>query len=120
MKKRLIVMNGQKVLQHYTNNEWTTSGKIKKAEAGIKPGIYNIYLAKQADTVNQVYEGILLFTDKEAGVVYQQVGKAFVTHKLDLFKSPLPVGKNVSIQYDDNQLILSKIEGIKKNRSRRV
>lgn len=113
-------MNGQKVLQNYNNNEWTTSGKIKKAEAGIKPGIYNIYLSKQADAANQVYEGVLLLTDKEAGVVYQQVGKDFVMHKLDLFKSPLPVGKQVSIQYDKDKLILSNVESIRKKRSRKI
>ena len=113
-------MNGQKVLQNYSNNEWVTSGKIKKAEEGIKPGIYNIYLSKQADTANQVYEGVILLTDKEAGLVYQQVGKDFVTHELVLFKTPLPVGKNVSIQYDDNKLILSKIESIRKKRSYKI
>lgn len=113
-------MNGQKVLQNYSNNEWITSGKIKKAEEGIKPGIYNIYLSKQADTANQVYEGVILLTDKEAGLVYQQVGKDFVTHELALFKTPLPFGKNVSIQYDDNKLILSKIESIRKKRSHKI
>ena len=42
----MIVMNGQRIIQALVNNEWETTGTIKKAEEGIKPGIYNIYLAK--------------------------------------------------------------------------
>ena len=53
MKRRLLVMNGQKILQNFNENEWKTTGLIKKAEEGIKPGIYNIYLAKKAETENK-------------------------------------------------------------------
>ena len=41
MKQRLLVMNGQRILQNFIDNEWKTAGLIKKAEEGIKPGIYN-------------------------------------------------------------------------------
>ena len=113
-------MNGQKILQFYRDNQWVTSGKIKKAEEGLKPGIYNLYLSKPADTDQSIYEGVILMVDKEAGLVYQQAGKDFVTHELALFKTPLPVGKNIAVQYDKKHLILSKIEGIKKKRSHQI
>lgn len=104
-------MNGQKILQNFNNNEWKTAGLIKKAEEGIKPGIYNIYLAKTAETNNNVYEGSILHVDKEKGIVYQQVNKEFISHKLELFSSPPPIGKNVSIQYDNQEkLSLTKID----------
>jgi hypothetical protein len=45
-KLRMIVMNGQKILQTQNNNEWETIGTIKKVDEGIKPGVYNIYLAR--------------------------------------------------------------------------
>lgn len=113
-------MNGQKILQTYRDNQWATSGKIKKAEEGLKPGIYNLYLSKAAETDHSIYEGVILMADKEAALVFQQVGKDFVTHELALFKTPLPVGKNVAVQYDNNKIILSKIEGIKKKRSHQI
>ncbi len=34
MKQRLLVMNGQKILQNFNENEWKTTGLIKKAEEG--------------------------------------------------------------------------------------
>lgn len=111
MKQRLLVMNGQKILQNFNENEWKTTGLIKKAEEGIKPGIYNIYLAKKAETENKTYEGLILFIDKQEGVVYQQVRKDFIAHKLESFTSPPPIGKNVSIQYDNHEkLSLTKID----------
>ncbi|SDH44958.1 KfrB domain-containing protein [Nitrosomonas sp. Nm132] len=111
MKLRLLIMNGQKILQNFNDNEWRTTGLIKKAEEGIKPGIYNIYLAKMAVTNNKGYEGLILFIDKQEGLVYQQVNKEFISHKLELFNSPPPIGKNVSIQYDaQEKLNLIKID----------
>ncbi|WP_420872308.1 KfrB domain-containing protein [Nitrosomonas ureae] len=104
-------MNGQKILQNFNDNEWKTAGLIKKAEEGIKPGIYNIYLAKMAETNNKAYEGLILLIDKQEGLVYQQANKDFISHKLDSFSSPPPIGKNVSIQYDNHEkLSLTKFE----------
>lgn len=47
MKKRLLVMNGQKLVQNDFAGEWKTE-KVIKAE-GVKPGIYNLYNAVNAD-----------------------------------------------------------------------
>lgn len=113
MKQRILVMNGQKILQNFNDNEWKTAGVIKKAEEGIRPGIYNIYLAKKAETDNKVYEGLILYIDKQEGLVYQQVNKEFITHKLELFSSPPSIGKTVSIQYDNyEKLNLIKIDAV--------
>ena len=35
-KLRMIVMNGQKIIQALVNNEWETTGTIKKVEEGIE------------------------------------------------------------------------------------
>ena len=61
-KPRMIVMNGQKILQTQ-NNKWETIGTIKKVEEGIKPGVYNIYLAKTPSDKNQ-YEGQITIPKK--------------------------------------------------------
>ncbi|MBC6947846.1 conjugal transfer protein TraO [Chloroflexi bacterium CFX2] len=121
MKQRLLVMNGQRILQNFIDNEWKTAGLIKKAEEGIKPGIYNIYLAKTAETNNKVYEGLILFIDKQEGLVYQQVNKDFVSHKLELFSPPPPLGKNVSIQYENQEkLNLIKIDAVSNKKTHKI
>ena len=121
MKRRLLIMNGQRVLQNFNDNEWKTAGLIKKAEEGIKPGIYNIYLAKMAETNNRVYEGLILFIDKQEGLVYQQVNKEFIAHKLESFSPPPPIGKNVSIQYDaQEKLNLIKIDTVSNKRIHKI
>ena len=121
MKRRLLVMNGQKILQNFNENEWKTAGLIKKAEEGIKPGIYNIYLAKKAETENKVYEGLILLIDKQEGLVYQQVNKDFISHKLELFSPPPPIGKNVSIQYDNHEkLNLIKVDAVSNKRMYKI
>ncbi len=70
MKQRLLVMNGQKLLQSEQGGQWATT-KVEKAGA-IKPGIYNIHLAMPADKVKS-HDGLVLHLDKEH--LYQQVGK---------------------------------------------
>ncbi|HLP81172.1 MAG TPA: KfrB domain-containing protein [Nitrosomonas sp.] len=117
MKQRLIVMNGHRALQNLNENGWKTTGLIKPIEEGIKAGIYNLFISKAADTEKGVYEGLLLFVDKEKGVVYQQVNQDYVTHKLELFDKPPLAGKTVSIQYDNEKLNLKKIDPISKKRT---
>ena len=68
-KLRMVVMNGQKILQTQNNNEWETVGTIKKVEEGIKPGVYNIYLAKTPSDKNQ-YEGQVIH------IPFTQIDKA--------------------------------------------
>jgi len=48
--------------------------------------------------------GVVPLDPKENGNVYQKVEKKFITHKLELFKTKPPVGKNISIQYKKNDL----------------
>jgi hypothetical protein len=41
MKQRLLVMNGQKIVQHEQEGRWLND-KVEKAGL-VKPGIYNLY-----------------------------------------------------------------------------
>ena len=87
MKQRLLVMNGQKLLQSEQGGQWATT-KVDKAGA-IKPGIYNLHLSMPADKTKS-HEGLVLHLDKEH--VYQQVGKLFIRHALDDFDQRLTRG----------------------------
>ena len=47
MKQRLLVMNGQRIVQAEQEGAWANQ-KVDKAGA-LKPGMYNLYMAQQAD-----------------------------------------------------------------------
>ena len=118
-KLRMIVMNGQRIIQALVNNEWETTGTIKKVEEGIKPGIYNIYLAQKPEDKKQ-YEGKILYIDKENEVFYQQTGKDFVVHQLNAISGKPVVGKDVVVEYDGEKAKLTQIDFQKKTRAIRI
>ena len=71
MKIRLIVMNGQRMIQREEEGKWQNH-KVEKAGA-IKPGIYNVYLATPAERRKTYKEGVIVHAEDDA--VYQQVGR---------------------------------------------
>src|SRR6478735_10597043 len=98
MKQRLLVMNGQKLLQTEHAGEWQVD-KVEKAGT-IRPGIYNLYLSTTADQAG-VHVGVVLHADSQ--FVYQQVGKTFVRHERTRFDQVPTLGAHVSIRYQHNQ-----------------
>jgi hypothetical protein len=102
MKQRLLVMNGQRIVQHEQEGQWQND-KVDRAGT-VKPGIYNLYLASQADKT-KTHDGVVLYADKES--VFQQVGKTFIKHaRLDFEKVP-ESGSNASIRYDQGRAVAS-------------
>ncbi|WP_347990321.1 KfrB domain-containing protein [Methylomonas sp. AM2-LC] len=97
MKKRLLVMNGSRIVEtEQGDGKWKTDS-VAKAN-GVKPGIYNISLASQADKTKE-YTGVILHSDKVS--VYQQVGKnSYVSHNRDDFAKVPDVGQLKTISYD--------------------
>ncbi|SDU18394.1 KfrB domain-containing protein [Nitrosomonas ureae] len=118
-KLRMIVMNGQKILQTKNNNEWETMGTIKKADEGIKPGVYNIYLATAPVDKNQ-YQGQIIYIDKENSVFYQQVKKDFIVHQLNAIDGKPVAGKDVAITYDGEKATLTLIDALKNKRTLKI
>ncbi len=96
MKQRLLVMNGQRILQAESDGAWMTR-KVEKAGA-LKPGIYNLYLA-QAVEKTQSHEGVIVHADTFS--VYQQVGRGFVTHVRSDFDRLPEVGSAQRISYSE-------------------
>ena len=95
MKQRLVVMNGQKLVQNEGTGEWVTA-KVEKAGA-LRPGLYNLYMAALADS-GKVHEGIILHADDDH--VFQQAGKALIKHPLNMFQTVPEAGKLTQIRYD--------------------
>ena len=118
-KQRIIVMNGRKILQTQINNEWETTGAIKKVEDGIRPGVYNIYLAKVPSDKNE-YEGKILLVDKENGVFYQQTKKDFIVHQLKAVDVKPVAGKDVVVRYDGEKAVLSQMDALKNKRAAKI
>jgi cell filamentation protein len=113
MKQRLLVMNGQRLVQSEDGGQWSTN-KVEKA-GGIKPGIYNIHLSVNADK-SKNYDGVILYTDKD--FVYQQVGKSFVKHNLVDFEKVPEIGTTKSIGYDAKGKATVTNEAVKLSRGR--
>lgn len=98
MKQRLVVMNGQKLVQNEGAGEWVT-GKVEKA-GSIRPGLYNLYLAHEADR-GTVHEGLILYADN--GHVFQQAGKTLVKHPVNAFDTLPETGKLTQIKYAEGK-----------------
>ncbi|HNJ38202.1 MAG TPA: conjugal transfer protein TraO, partial [Nitrosomonas sp.] len=113
------VMNGQKILQTQNNNEWETIGTIKKVDEGIKPGVYNIYLATAPIDKNQ-YQGQIIYIDKENSVFYQQVKKDFIVHQLNAVDGKPIAGKDVVIAYDEEKATLTLMDTLKIKRTLKI
>ena len=113
MKQRLLVMNGQRIVQGEQGDGQWQNEKVEKAN-GVKPGLYNIYSANQADKT-KAYAGIILHSDKNN--VFQQIGKnSFVTHSRTDFSKVPDVGLLKSISYDEQgKAIVGDAESIKFN-----
>lgn len=113
MKKRILVMNGSRIVQSDNGEGWITD-KVEK-ERSIKAGIYNIYTATPADK-SRPSAGAVIYSDKEA--IYQQCGKKFIMHSLDDFDIVPVVGSVKSIEYDAAGKAVVSDSSIKQSRRR--
>ena len=113
MKQRLLVMNGQRIVQAEQDGKWVNQ-KVDKA-GEIKPGIYNVYLATEADRTAK-HSGVVLHADVAA--VYQQIGKAFVSHPKAAFDKLPDVGSCRTIAYDEQGRAHSIAMEVQQARSR--
>jgi hypothetical protein len=104
VKIRLIVMNGQRIIQHEEQGKWRNH-EVEKAGA-LKPGIYNVYLATPAER-HKTYEGVVVHA--EGGTVYQQVGRGFVMHaRNDLDGAPV-IGGTYRIEHGPNKATVAQV-----------
>ena len=113
MKQRLLVMNGQRIVQGEQEAGQWQNEKVEKAN-GVKPGLYNLYLATPADKT-KAYAGVILHSDKNN--VFQQIGKTnFITHSRTDFSKVPEVGMLKSISYDEQgKAVVADAESIKLN-----
>lgn len=112
MQQRLLVMNGQRIVQANQGETWANR-KVDKA-GSLKPGIYNLYMAKEANKSSS-YSGIIVYTENNK--IYQQLGKKFIMHSCSDFDIIPEIGSAKNISYDKNgkaivtQAIQTKTKG---------
>ncbi|WP_419635405.1 KfrB domain-containing protein, partial [Thiolapillus sp.] len=95
MKRRVLVMNGQRIVQSDSGEGWR-SEKVEKA-FNLKAGIYNIYTASPTDKT-QASSGVIVHADKDS--VYQQCGKKIVMHSRNDFDRVPGIGSAKRIEYN--------------------
>lgn len=113
MKQRLVVMNGQRILQSEHEGAWKNQ-KVDKA-GELKPGIYNIYMAEKADKSKQ-YDGVVVHTDNDN--VYQKIDKKFVMHSRQDFDIAPVMGSAKSISYNNQGKAVISAEAATLSRGR--
>ncbi|MFH0782794.1 MAG: KfrB domain-containing protein [Pseudomonadota bacterium] len=96
MKLRLIVMNGQRIVEAEENGDWKCQ-EVSKA-GKLKPRIYNLYLSQQPDKSKR-YDGIIVHSTDS--YIYQKVGEIFIIHsRSDFYDTPPEIGTKKGIIYD--------------------
>ncbi len=99
-------MNGQKLAQNNSTGDWKTE-KVTKAKA-IKPGIYNLYNAIDANKTNDNI-GEVIHVDKKDNVLYQKNGLQYIKHDLNCFEQIPETGSMINIRYENNRTNITKI-----------
>ena len=99
-KQRMLVMNGQKLIQQQLDGAWQTE-KVSKAGL-LKPGIYDIHLSQTADAA-KVYDGLVLHADQN--FVYQKVGKDYIKHDRQSFDKLPEAGTTLKISYSGGKAL---------------
>ncbi|EPG9766619.1 KfrB domain-containing protein [Escherichia coli] len=115
MKQRLLVMNGQRIVQTAESNGVFAGEHYKvtgKAE-GLKPGVYNLYSAVEADKT-KVLDGQIIHSDGEA--VYQKVNTNLVKHNRASFDKVPEIASIQSIMYDGDKALASPPLDMKQSR----
>jgi len=96
MKQRILVMNGQRLIENQVDGKWKTI-KVIKAES-LKGGIYNIFMAKDADK-SEKSEGILVhFTNSE---LYIKTPFGFLKYENPGDIKLPQIGSHISVDYVD-------------------
>lgn len=98
MKKRLVVMNGQRIVQSEQFGEWVNE-KIQRAGPGVKPGIYDLYLSVTLANDSEA-QGVIIHTDKEH--IYQYLGSKIIKYEVKDFDKKITLGSEKTIYRQAN------------------
>lgn len=101
MKQRLVVMNGQRIVQTTpagSDSFAAASNEVAGKAGTLKPGLYPLYSASAPDK-KQTHSGQVIHTDKQS--VFQKCGSNIVKHNRQDFDIVPEIGAAVAISYAD-------------------
>lgn len=98
MGQRVVVMNGQRLVQSEHHGQWRTD-KVDKA-GQLKPGLYQLDAALPVDQ-SKIHPGVIIFVDRQ--FVYQQAGMTLLSHAVRDFELPPRAGTSMQIAYVDGR-----------------
>jgi len=99
-------MNKQKLTQNDSSGEWKTE-KVAR-DGGIKPGIYNLYNAVDADKSKDNI-GEVIHVDKKDNTLYQKNGSQYIKHDLTNFDQIPETGFMMNIKYENNKANMAEV-----------
>lgn len=104
-KIRILVMNGQRLVQEQARMDWNT---LKVSKAGrLKPGIYHVSTARDADPALQ-HTGVVFHADES--YLYQKVdAQGTVRHPLSAFNAVPEQGRTVRITYKNERARVANV-----------
>ncbi len=103
-KQRILVMNGQRLIQTDEDGKWVTQ-KVGKA-GSLKPGIYAAYMATDANKALQ-HTGIVFHIDER--YVYLQEPHGNTRHPLKAFDAVPENGKTICITYEAGRALTTAV-----------
>ena len=113
MKRRVLVINGQRIVQSDSGEGWR-SEKVEKA-FNLKACIYNIYTASPTDKT-QASSGVIVHADKDS--VYQRMRKKVIMHSRNDFDRVPGIGSAKRIEYNADGRAVAADSSIRQARSR--
>lgn len=113
MEKRLLVMNGRRIIQEKKDGEWLNR-KVDKA-GSLKPGIYNLSAAVPTNK-SEAHAGVVIHAD--ALGVYLKEGKKISLHEGKDFDKLPEIGSAMRIDYNAQGKAVVAAESLKAVRSR--
>ena len=114
--QRVLVMNGQWLLQTAGENGRWKMEKAELAAGNLKPGIYNLASAKAAAD-DSLHVGVVIHADRAH--VYQQTAKGqCVRHEAGVFAKAPAIGSYLAVRYVDGAATVSTVMSRARGRHR--
>lgn len=119
MKQRLVVMNGQRIVQSLETGakSFDQAKNVPVGRSGdIKPGVYNLYSALDASKKEQ-YIGQVIHADKNS--IYQKVGINIIRHERSDFDKVPEIASVLTVSYNDQGRAVTSAAPLQQGRGMR-
>lgn len=101
MKQRILVLNGQRLLENFENDEWKT---IKTYKFNSLPGgVYNIFAARDGEKEKNS-EGLLVHASENE--FYLKSAFGMLKYEINEYLKLPGIGSFIKVAFDENKQII--------------